>query len=901
MVGKRGFNLINFNENKIALVLFASILLLSTIFVLSSISAGHSVGRPNYSIEKVYGPEEGVRGWVNMSFSSEPLDSEFEDSWENKINLSEILKRNLGYNYSCSPLDCNPDFTATSGSSNKQTTLGSGESGTYGIKLTGNIVSIDSFKFDLASNAAAACTSQVEIDFLDDSSVDFRNINVFDSGSCMELKNQGCFNSSLPMEDVTLSFGSAVCQKINLSDSPGFLLGAWIQKTGSSGQLKASIHKKITNTSAQEVASCDLPDATAEGGEISCSVNYSSIGSQEHYVCIYLGSEAGGYITRGYGQGTSSNLCGFQGNPIRTENSAFWIFAQGKQFNSVGTISMNKSLADGKSFAELASDYIIEKYGNLNCISGCVIPLKVKSNVESQGIELKNLEVKYTKEFQTTERNFYDLQTIPAKVSSKFQRLYLDGSGFFVPEDLGNYTFSLEFNNQRIVSERIQVKDVPIIKSLNPIKTASAFPTEFTATIDSKYNLTSFSWDFGDQTSKIITTGNNGNKATHAYNQTGEYTLTLNVTDSRGLSGTKTFSINVSSPAGLIGLRLSELKASLANVKRDVALLDPLSKNSLNKALGLPSVETTINSLESRYNNATEAQYNGIVADILKINLPEAVYKTRSAAGLPFVSGPDYVDLDVLSDIAGGVFNSSDEGGYINGVLFWQVENLETKVDFNEFSGRYDERLDPIVKTFKITAREKIGIDYDYYLILPELQDFQSDSIYRNKSGYIYVNLQDLAGGTFSFSTTEDINTANLPAFISPSISRLSIIENETLPEEKKTSKWLIFGLVILALLVIGIIVYIVLQEWYRRKYEKHLFPNRNDLYNMVNYVHNAIKKGLKNSHIEDNLKKAGWSGERIRYVMRKYAGKRTGMLEIPITKIIEKVDEKGHGHHGFK
>ena len=163
------------------------------------------------------------------------------------------------------------------------------------------------------------------------------------------------------------------------------------------------------------------------------------------------------------------------------------------------------------------------------------------------------------------------------------------------------------------------------------------------------------------------------------------------------------------------------------------------------------------------------------------------------------------------------------------------------------------------------------------------------------------MNLQDLAGGTFSFSTTEDINTANLPAFISPSISRLSIIENETLPEEKKTSKWLIFGLVILALLVIGIIVYIVLQEWYRRKYEKHLFPNRNDLYNMVNYVHNAIKKGLKNSHIEDNLKKVGWSGERIRYVMRKYAGKRTGMLEIPITKIIEKVDEKGHGHHGFK
>jgi len=40
-------------------------------------------------------------------------------------------------------------------------------------------------------------------------------------------------------------------------------------------------------------------------------------------------------------------------------------------------------------------------------------------------------------------------------------------------------------------------------------------------------------------------------------------------------------------------------------------------------------------------------------------------------------------------------------------------------------------------------------------------------------------------------------------------------------------------------------------------------------------------------------LSRAGWSGERIRYAMRKYAGKRTGMLEIPITKIVGKIEEK--------
>jgi len=118
-------------------------------------------------------------------------------------------------------------------------------------------------------------------------------------------------------------------------------------------------------------------------------------------------------------------------------------------------------------------------------------------------------------------------------------------------------------------------------------------------------------------------------------------------------------------------------------------------------------------------------------------------------------------------------------------------------------------------------------------------------------------------------------------------------VETTTPPEDERTNKWLIFGLVIVALLVIGTITYIVLQQWYKRKYEHHLFPNKNDLYNMAHYINNAKRKDMSNGDIEDNLRKAGWSGERIRYAMRKYVGKRTGMFEIPITKIVGKVEER--------
>ena len=46
---------------------------------------------------------------------------------------------------------------------------------------------------------------------------------------------------------------------------------------------------------------------------------------------------------------------------------------------------------------------------------------------------------------------------------------------------------------------------------------------------------------------------------------------------------------------------------------------------------------------------------------------------------------------------------------------------------------------------------------------------------------------------------------------------------------------------------------------------------------------------------IEMKLKKTGWNSEQIKYVMRKYVGKRTGMFEIPINKILNIFKKKKH------
>ncbi len=94
-------------------------------------------------------------------------------------------------------------------------------------------------------------------------------------------------------------------------------------------------------------------------------------------------------------------------------------------------------------------------------------------------------------------------------------------------------------------------------------------------------------------------------------------------------------------------------------------------------------------------------------------------------------------------------------------------------------------------------------------------------------------------------------------------------------------------------LILAGVILYIFLQTWYKKKYEDYLFKNRNDLYNMITYIHNAKNQGLKEKEISIKLKQAGWSYEQVKYVMKKYAGKRTGMLEIPIEKILKNIKNK--------
>ncbi|GAG37579.1 unnamed protein product, partial [marine sediment metagenome] len=233
----------------------------------------------------------------------------------------------------------------------------------------------------------------------------------------------------------------------------------------------------------------------------------------------------------------------------------------------------------------------------------------------NQQITINNLILNYEKTAGiVTDNNFYNLTEIPAKVNSNYQRLFIDKAGFSVPDDLDSYDFSLELNNQEIFSEDIEVKDVPIIKSLTPKATAAAFPTEFEVEMVSptNVNISSYDWDFGDGT----TDSTPMNKVIKIYSAIGTYNLQITVTDARGLSSSRIFEINVSSPKNLIRATLNKMNTDLQNLKTDIQDQDPFHQISLNSVLRVENISSELEILEQRYDEATnDSEYMILVGD----------------------------------------------------------------------------------------------------------------------------------------------------------------------------------------------------------------------------------------------------------------------------------------------
>ncbi len=856
------------------------IVFFSLVLLIGLVSADFKVGNLSHNIEKNYGPKDYIIGWINISLDEEPSNSIIETNFKNSISLKELLDLNSGFSKTCSTKDCSSDYSSSNPQSSEEFDLSKGEEVVYGIKFTGQITSIKSINFSIQSDAEKDCNNQLKVDILNDGLIDTGNVKTSEE-ICSSLRSDGCFDETESTELGIIGV-TPYCQKITLSESPGFILGAWVKK--------GAEHKDITmhlydGYGAVDGGNCTLPEADPNGGEVSCSINYLVTKSKDYYVCVNS-NDGGDYKIKA--SSSPEEKCGFQGYPKKTENAAYYIFATGKKFNSIGNIKISSSLQNGKEFQIIAENYIKNKYGDLDCSDGCIIPIKFISEKE-QKVKIENLKAVYDKTnvqgSETTE--FYELEESPAKISAVPQKISLDKANFSVPSSYGNATFILKLGDNDIFSEKISVQKIPIIKNLRPVETAAAVPTIFRISVESENNITKYEWDFGDGKNKPTTT----NRITYDYNSTGKYSVKVTAKDSKGKEGYSIFEVNVKSPESVINTTLKEKLGNLENVTKQIEGLPLFYKDSIKSILDLDNVNSGLSNLQREYKGASsESDYINIVSKLLKLEVPEEIVESKSADSIDFYSDENEINLDVLKEAGGGDYDSSDERNYINAILFWNQENLDSKMTFKEFSAKYGNSQEPIVRVFEIKFNNEENWNERAYLFIKKMKNlsFKENYLEDEGQGYYIIDLER-AMDTIIFYTTEDVDFGSLPAFVSPSLTDLDISESDGIFNGVANQNKLLVILIsiIISVLILAYIAYIIMQQWYKNKYENYLFKNKNNLYNLVNYIGASNKKGMTNSEIEKSLKKAGWKSEQIVYVMKKYSGKPAGMVELPGANII--------------
>jgi PKD repeat protein len=854
------------------------------------VSANLEIGDVSDSIQTVYGAGSTINGWINLSVEDEEANNIFQDSFENEISLINLLKLNNDVDYSCAPKTCEEGYTGVNPETTKMVILNPGEKAMFGVRFKENIEEIQSIEFLIESNASASCYNQIEVDFFgDDEKINAGNSKSVDV-TCDTQKSYGCFNASTSTENLILGT-TPYCQRIEFSASSAFNIGAWIKKTvnGTNGVevvLKDLYGDEIEN------GNCIISNSqiSSTGAEISCNINQYLPKPKEFYVCLQKETGTAEYQIKGY---ASSNSCGFNSLDLSSENAAYHIFMVGKIFDAVGVLNISNQLLNDKQINIIAKDYLLKNYGTLDCSTedGCVFPFEIISNTK-QKIILKEAKISYKSTLGEKQDNkIYDLETSGAKVNTNgFQKIYLDEAEFVVPEDKGEYSFELEFNGEQIIEKTITIEDVPEIESISPRVTFTSYPTMFEIIANSPNNetISLYSWDFGDGTIKTTTQ----NKVEHSYNETGTYELNIKIKDSNERIAEKTFFIKVDSPEVIIGKELSELKKNINNAKIRINNYSYFIQTELKKQLNIDDLSSILESLERENRSATTLEEkNTLLKKILALKVPEEIFTSANLMGAEFIPLEKEINLDALQEITGSEYDVSNKNGYIKGIIYWQQENMDVTLSYQEISAVFNGINKPVLKIFSLVIKEKEALSSAPYLIVKNMENISFADNYgqRKNEEYYSVSLSN-PENSFMFATTDKtIDFNNLPLFVSLSLDRVPVVEDFSGPisEIGLDMSWGLFILVLIFIIILGLTAYIFVQEWYKNKYETYLFKGRNNLYNLISFIDSQKKQGLTNEEIEVKLKKAGWNNEQRIYAIRKYEGKRTGMFEIPVEKIM--------------
>jgi len=904
-------------KKEVLIVLFLSIIMTFLPIVNASVKVGNISG----SIETSYSPSENIRGWINISVLNEFYDMLVKGTNLNgEIKLIDLLGLNslvANTDYICNTKDCAPYYKVTgTGETSKTFSLSNGQNKVLAFKLQGNTInSISSLTLDInVDNNELTCTNPLEIDILVDNiegnpSIEWKSTKFSQTAICPSTGKYGCFDESASSEEVSLTYPNenVYCEKIQLNPSKYYNLGAYVINTTA---YKNNIRMSLYGLPEDEIPKCTLASISPTG-ESFCRVNASSIDyeTKDYYVCIQKTNSDGSYKIK---RETTGEKCGFYGDPSSaptTFSYDYYIFAESYKFDKIGKIIFNETEYENQGYDDLGNylETYLEKYDS-TCTNGCALPIKFKANTAMK-ITISNILLNYDEEggaLSTTE--IYEVETTKPKISFNYTSLNLEGTNLTVPSSYGNYSITLSVGSTEVTKTRINVLKVPIIKAVYPTITPAATPTTFVVQVETQDNksIVNYTWYFGDGSSKETKT----NSVVHAYNETGGYALKVQVIDSTGLSSEKTFSIFVGSPEEAINETLIKYTKRIQNLTLQIASFPLSYQIFVKKVINTDNLTSQLQELQRQYNTAggDEGKYVDIMNQLVTLNVPYKINIT-SKGDLPYYTNYENINLDSLKDAGAGDYERENSEEYKLAIGGWEQENLAMTLHYEYVSAYYDNDINQLMGIFKlkITPDEEIKGDEENYLIFGDAvrgNNFDvSDSSYNIKQldKDVAIKFSDINEREILFYYTGEKIYNNLNMYMSPRFFVLDIITDvgpcdyNGLCEGKETWKncradckpWKIAWVLWVFLIFITFIVYLIISQWYRINYESHLFKNRQDINNLLNFVNMAVHQGLTYNTIRQKLKEMGWNNEQITYLLNKYQGK--SIVPLDISKMFSK------------
>ncbi|MEM3113016.1 MAG: PKD domain-containing protein [Candidatus Pacearchaeota archaeon] len=877
-------------------IIFILVFFFSFSLVAAIIQVGnHSSVKDNYFIN------EKIEGKINLSISNEPVNTFFDFRFENishgNVLLMDLIKNNSGANYTCTPKDCKEDFKKEdNGGTTKSFSLTNTK--ITGSAINGNNVEIKDFSITINSNAGASCQQQLSIDIISDGIIDWGN-NKFSDETCISDTKSNCYGSG-NFPSWFLIEQVPYCEKIYLGKYPAFEVKAFLKYDGQSSYSSDLLKASLYNTEKQFVGSCNLPKPSSSGSFVSCRINHLPKESGDYYACISLkeGSSNQGYQIQARSTGEK---CGFLGDPsqVNSFSADYNIMVSAKKFAPVGSIKLNESTfysSTQESLIGKFNDYINDKYKGVCPQEGCIIPISF-SGINQQ-IDLSQHSVRYSFEGSSgvEENNLYLLSKTSALINSGYNLLDIGNLNINVPDKSGKYSFKLISNGVKIFEKTINIKaeGESLVEQVYPKIVAAANPTEFIAFIENQglNGSLALRWDFGDNTPVQDSTTN---KIIHTYNSIGNYTLKIDLIKSGQTIDSASFKISVISPIDAINSTLKIYDERINNVKKELTELPSQYQNVL-KSQGFDpdKLNFNIRELEDEFNllsknpNTPSIEYISLMQKVAGLDVPIQIKPSKKSV-LPFIQEIERINVAYIKSLYNDYYILGKENEYANAIFSWYNENLDVTLTHSIYSVFYNDRKEEFLTEFEYKITPKRNFDYPVYMmILLDKEDINFIERYEiaDRAGLTGIKLDLTNEKNIRFFVEEGIDEFSIPVYFSPHLNQIVIREEQVSNERGFWTKFLIGSFIVI---FFTLVIYILLQEWYKRKYQYYLFKNQNDLYNVLFFIKNGKNQGMTDSEIKSQLKTSKWKNEQINYAFNKFYGKRLGMWEIPIFSWYEK------------